>query len=171
MCLIHRNATSSNTFAKTLGVLETFAHSPPMKKSPAGTSRPQPQAARKKSTAVTGKIHPVVIYPFRQPGNYADLKELYELIARLDADKNTYARPITVIDRKTVARMEGNRAFHEFSKNTVSRHSEILDGWSVDTCQMWYWGSARLSIKAAPMTCIGSSPAISITALQPARKY
>jgi hypothetical protein len=121
-----------------------------MKKSTAGTSRPQPQAAQKKTTASAGKIHPVVIYPFRQPGNYSDLKELYELIARLDADKNTYARPITVIDRKTVARMEGNRAFHEFSKNVVSRHSEMLDGWSVDTCQMWYSGLGQAFDQGGP---------------------
>ena len=112
-----------------------------MKKPPRATSRLKPQATRKKSPApVSGKIHPVIIYPFRQPSDYCDLKELYELIARLDGETGTYARPLTVIDRKTVAAMEGNRAFHDFSKNTVSKHSEMLDAWCVDTCQMWYTG-------------------------------
>ena len=121
-----------------------------MKKSPARTSRSQPQAARTKSAAAVGKIHPVVIYPFRQPSDYSDLQELYALIARLNEDKNTYTRPITVIDRKTVARMEGNRAFHEFSRNTVSRHSEILDAWCVDTCQMWYTGLGQAFDQGGP---------------------
>src|SRR5207247_1081141 len=94
----------------------------------------------KSGTTQTGKIHPVVIYPFKQPGHYSDLEELYQLIARLDADKHTYARPITVVDRKTHYAMEGNKAFLDFRKNTMARHSDILDAWCVDTCQMWCSG-------------------------------
>lgn len=86
------------------------------------------------------KIHPVVIYPFRQPSDYLDLEQLYQLIARLNAEKDKYARPITVMDRKTHCAMEGNKAFLEFRKKTVARHSDILDAWCVDTCQMWYSG-------------------------------
>jgi hypothetical protein len=88
-------------------------------------------------------IHPVVVYPFRQPGHYADLEELYRLIARLDADKETYARPITVVDRKTHISMEGNSNFLDFRKGTVAPHSDILDAWCVDTCQMWYAGLGK----------------------------
>ena len=112
-----------------------------MKKAPAGTQRTQPKAAGKKSQpGQNGKVHPVVIYPFRPQGDYSDLEPLYELIARLDADKDAYARPITVMDRKTFYAMEGNKAFQDFRKNPVARHSDILDAWCVDTCQMWYSG-------------------------------
>ena len=53
------------------------------------------------------------------------------MIARLDADKDTYARPITVMDRKTFHAMEGNKPFLDFRKNSVARHSDIIDAWCV----------------------------------------
>ncbi len=90
--------------------------------------------------ARTGKIHPIIIYPFRQPAHYSDLRSLYRLVARLEADTERYARPLTVMDRKTHYSMEGNRAFREFRTTTVARHSAVLDAWCVDTCQMWYAG-------------------------------
>ena len=96
--------------------------------------------APKTKAAPAARVHPVVIYPFRQPENSADLEELYQLIGRLDADKEKYARPITVMDRKTHSSSEQDKAFLNFRKNTVARHSEILDAWCVDTCQMWYAG-------------------------------
>jgi hypothetical protein len=89
------------------------------------------------------KIHPVVIYPFRQPNDYSDLKTLYEFIAKLDEDKQQYARPLTVIDRKTHYAMERNKSFLEFRENTVAKYSDILDEWCVDTCQMWYAGLGK----------------------------
>jgi hypothetical protein len=112
-----------------------------MKKAAAATGRAQPKAGKQESgKRQNAKIHPVVIYPFRQPSDYSDLIGLYELVARLDAEKGTYARPITVMDRKTHYANEENQAFIEFKKNTVARHSDILDAWCVDTCQMWYSG-------------------------------
>ena len=112
-----------------------------MKNPPARAPRKSSSSARSvPKTAPGSKIHPVIIYPYRQPAGYADLKELYQLIARLDGEKETYARPITVIDRKTTAAMEGDRAFQEFRKSTVAKHSDILDVYCVDTCQMWYSG-------------------------------
>ncbi|MBI3852297.1 MAG: hypothetical protein HY298_18740 [Verrucomicrobia bacterium] len=111
-----------------------------MKKSAAGAQPPQPAAARKTTGSPTGKIHPVVIYPFRQPSDYSDLEELYQLIARLAAERKRYARPITVMDRKTYHANEGNKHFLDFRKNTVAKHSKILDEWCVDSCQMWYSG-------------------------------
>jgi hypothetical protein len=86
------------------------------------------------------KVHPVIIYPFRQPADYTDLRALYELVARLDRDKKRYARPITVMDRKTHFSMTEDEAFHAFRQETVGRFSDILDAWCVDTCQMWYAG-------------------------------
>ncbi|MCX6902733.1 MAG: hypothetical protein NTW03_04505, partial [Verrucomicrobia bacterium] len=82
----------------------------------------------------------MVVYPFRQPSDYVDLEGLYQLIARLDGEKDKYARPITVMDRKTFYAMEGSKPFLDFRKNTVARCSDLLDAWSVDTCQMWYTG-------------------------------
>src|SRR5262245_51798577 len=109
-----------------------------MKKAAAATARAQPKGKQESAKRQNAKIHPVVIYPVRQPSDYSDLNGLYELVARLDAKKGTYARPITVMDRKTHYANEENQAFIEFKKNTVARHSDILDAWCVDTCQMWY---------------------------------
>jgi hypothetical protein len=96
--------------------------------------------SQKKSATKACKIHPVVIYPFRQPGHDSDLVPLYDLIARLDGDKQSYTRPITVIDRKTHYANETNKRYLDFRKGSIARHSEILDAWCVDTCQMWYTG-------------------------------
>ena len=85
-------------------------------------------------------IHPVVIYPFRPPDDYANLEELYHLAARLNSQKQTYARPITVIDRKTHNEALRDPRYLPFRNEVVGRHSDILDAWCVDTCQMWYCG-------------------------------
>src|SRR5213594_3315814 len=122
-----------------------------MKKNASSTREVQPVVSgTRPRTAKRARIHPVVIYPFRQPGHYSDLEELYQLIARLDADKDTYARPITVLDRKTHFAMEGNKAFLEFRNDTVARHSDILDAWCVDTCQMWCSGLGLAFEKGGP---------------------
>jgi hypothetical protein len=99
-------------------------------------------ASASKTTAAKRNllIHPVVIYPFKQPTDYSDLEPLYEMIAKLDADKERYARPITVMDRKTSLAMNSDKEFHEFRRGTVAKHSDVLDAWCVDTCQMWYSG-------------------------------
>jgi len=94
----------------------------------------------KPKKAATGQIHPIVIYPFKQPNDYTDLEALYGLVARLAAAPESYARPLTIMDRKTFYTMEGNRTFLDFRNNIIARHSDILDAWCVDTCQMWYEG-------------------------------
>ena len=143
--------STRNGLRKTLGISTALKNNPSMKKTAAGASRTESKAAAKESaTASNSKIHPVVIYPFRQPGDYSDLEPLYQLIARLDAEKESYARPITVIDRKTHYANEGNKSFFDFRKNTVARHSEILDAWCVDTCQMWYSGLGMAFEKGGP---------------------
>ena len=122
-----------------------------MKKNETATKEPQLKSSRPRpKTATQAKIHPVVIYPFRQPGHYSDLEELYQLIARLDEDKDTYARPITVIDRKTHYAMEANKTFLDFRKETVVRYSDVLDAWCVDTCQMWCSGLGLAHEQGAP---------------------
>jgi len=94
----------------------------------------------KQTKTAAGRIHPIVIYPFKQPNDYSDLEALYGLVARLASAPEVYALPLTVMDRKTFYTMEGNRPFLDFRNNTVACHSEILDAWCVDTCQMWYEG-------------------------------
>lgn len=97
-----------------------------------------------------GRIHPVIIYPFNPPDDYTDLKALYKFVARLDENRATYMRPITVLDRKTHNRLAKDRTFVEFRKNTVERYSEVLDAWCVDTCQMWYSGLGMAFERGAP---------------------
>jgi hypothetical protein len=97
-------------------------------------------AAQKARSAARGLIHPVLIYPFKHPADYTDLNGLYEMVARLDAEKKRYARPITVMDRKTHYAMDKDESFLAFKKNTVTKYSDVLDAWCVDTCQMWYSG-------------------------------
>jgi hypothetical protein len=121
-----------------------------MKNPPAATPNSRPGSLPKAPSAPKGKIHPVVIYPFRQPGDYTDLEQLYQLVARLDAEKGRYARPITVVDRKTHQTMERNKPFVDFRNHTVARHSEILDAWCVDTCQMWYSGLGKAFEQGGP---------------------
>jgi hypothetical protein len=111
-----------------------------MKKTPLRNAPPRSPSRSKAGAPNRGRVHPVVIYPIRQPDDYTDLEGLYQLVERLAAEPDRYARPITVIDRKTSFAMEGNRSFAEFRKETVARHSDILDAWCVDTCQMWYTG-------------------------------
>jgi hypothetical protein len=140
-----------NIFAKTLGTWPGLDDDKSMKTTVAVRPGTQPGASGKKSGAASkNKIHPVVIYPFRQPGDYSDLEQLYQLIARLAAERKKYARPITVMDRKTHFANEGNKRFLDFKKNTVARHSKILDAWCVDTCQMWYSGLGLAFEKGGP---------------------
>jgi hypothetical protein len=114
-----------------------------MRKSPTAPPGPRATPARNSTRSRATKIHPVIIYPFRQPNDYSDLQALYQLIKRLAAEKGLYTRPITVLDRKTHYSMQGDKAFHDFRGHTVARCSDIMDVWAVDTCQMWYAGLGR----------------------------
>jgi len=112
-----------------------------MKTTPAAKRKARPKASSSGPAAPPpGKIHPIVIYPFKPAGHYDDIQSLYGLIARLDAEKDLYARPITVMDRKTHYAMKADQAFRDFRNDVVGKHSDILDAWCVDTCQMWYSG-------------------------------
>jgi hypothetical protein len=111
-----------------------------MRKIATASSGTRTKPAPKRPRPPVARIHPVVIYPFRQPDDYSDLQALYHLVRRLSADKDRYARPITVLDRKTHYSMAGNKAFLDFRRHTLARCSDVLDVWAVDTCQMWYAG-------------------------------
>ena len=106
--------------------------------------------ARASTTKAPGIIHPVVIYPYRPPEDRRHLEQLYRLIAQLDTQRSTYARPITVIDRKTHSALARNRRYLDFRNRTVARCSDILDVWCVDTCQMWYAGLGMAFERGGP---------------------
>ena len=117
------------------------------KPSQGGTSKP---VKAKSGSAPTGIIHPVIVYPFKQPGNYADLQALYSLVERLEADREKYARPITVMDRKTYYVQKDAPSFLDFRNRTLARCGDILDAWCVDTCQMWYAGLGEAFERGKP---------------------
>ncbi len=104
------------------------------------TARTARRVGGKSTAARKGRIHPVVIYPYRQPDDYADLEELYRLVAQLAGRPTAYARPLTVMDRKTHYAMADDARFHRFREQTVATGSDLVDAWCVDTCQMWYSG-------------------------------
>lgn len=117
------------------------------------TARKTARRARTPGDAASpspGRVHPVIVYPYRQPEDYTDLEELYRLVKRLDADRGTYARPLTVMDHKTLRTMQGNRRFTAFRDETVARCSDVLEGWCVDTCQMWYSGLGAAFARGGP---------------------
>ena len=95
-------------------------------------------------------IHPIVIYPFQQQDDYTDLTELYGLIAKLAASKESYAQPITVMDRKTFNIKSSDKQFTAFRNDVIKKHSDILDTWCVDTCQMWYSGMGMALDRGGP---------------------
>ncbi len=90
-----------------------------------------------------GRIHPVVVYPFKEPKDYSDLEALYGWVKELEEDSEHYARPVTVMDRKTHYALERDETFRHFRSSVVCGCSDILDAWCVDTCQMWYAGLGR----------------------------
>ncbi len=110
------------------------------------TSTPRQKTSRRS----LGKIHPVIIYPFRQTKGYEDLHQLYDLIARLANAPGIYARPITVMDRKTFLANRHSKPFNKFRDKVVAPVSEILDAWCVDTCQMWYSGLGMAYERGGP---------------------
>jgi hypothetical protein len=113
-----------------------------MKKPTTANANPRPTRAAR-DRAPSGKIHPVIIYPFKHAGHFEDLESLYQMVARLAADKSRYARPLTVVDRKTHYQLERDQAFERFRNQVMAKHSDIIDAWCVDTCQMWYTGLGR----------------------------
>lgn len=122
-----------------------------MKSPKAGSSNSSAKAERPPAEkAPRGRTHPVIIYPYQHPQEYADLEELYKMVERFTSDTERYARPITVIDRKTSTRKAGDQRFQNFRNDTVARCSDIVDAWCVDTCQMWYSGLGAAYDRGGP---------------------
>ena len=97
------------------------------------------------------RIHPIIVYPYTQSKDYSDLKALYNNLVRpLSEDNKNYARPITVMNRQTYynnARYKfddkWNKKFESFITDYVRKYSDLLDSWSVDSCQMWLDGFGK----------------------------
>ena len=117
--------------------------------SPPKANQAAPRGKSRREARV-GKIHPVIIYPFAPPVHISDPKALYQLVGRLAADPERYARPITVMDCKTRLSRGHRRAFRDFREHAIARCSDILDAWCVDTCQMWYAGLGRAFETGSP---------------------
>ncbi|MBX3734140.1 MAG: hypothetical protein KF791_16305 [Verrucomicrobiae bacterium] len=81
-----------------------------------------------------------MIYPFRHPADLSHLQRLYTFVAQLAADPGTYARPMTVVDRKTHHANMTDPGYLDFRNGTAATCSDVVDAWCVDTCQMWYSG-------------------------------
>ena len=111
-----------------------------MNPSAAASRRTPSRSKAKEKPAAPGIIHPILIYPFRPGPDLSDLREVYGLLARLDQNRERFARPITVMDRKTHFAVQNDPAYRTFRDEVIARHSTILDVWGVDTCQMWYSG-------------------------------
>lgn len=114
---------------------------------PTRTARPRRRGA---TTSPPGRIHPVIIYPFRPAEDYSDLEPLYELVGEMAAQPEVYARPITVLDRKTHGKQAADERYRDFRKARVEPRSDILDAWCVDTCQMWYAGLGQAYERGGP---------------------
>lgn len=111
--------------------------------------RSKPARSAKKPSA-DSKIHPVIIYPFLPPADNADTEALFDFVGQLASAPDRYARPITVMDCKTQVSRGNKPGFRNFREKTVARHSEIMDAWCVDTCQMWYAGLGRAFQEGKP---------------------
>ncbi|MCC7373864.1 MAG: hypothetical protein IT581_04345 [Verrucomicrobiales bacterium] len=103
--------------------------------SKSSTSQQRRRVARGPSTA---KIHPIIVFPFRPPEDPSHLAALYAGAEEWVSQPEIYTRPITVIDRKTHYRAAADPGYQAFRAKTMASHSDILDAWTVDTCQMWY---------------------------------
>jgi len=121
-----------------------------MKRAPVKKTTPTRSGKSSSPKPAPGRIHPVIIYPFQHPAHLEDLEVLYGLVARLDADKQTYARPITVMDCKTRNAMAKSKSHLQFRSKTVERYTDVLEAWCVDTCQMWYTGLGEAFRRGEP---------------------
>ena len=106
--------------------------------------RRKAQPARGPGISRAGKIHPILTCPVQTTRAIRGSRSALPTGgAPGPGHGKRYARPITVMDRKTHFAMRANKAFQTFRQRTVARHSDILDAWCVDTCQMWNAGLGK----------------------------
>lgn len=155
--LAHRGSRTTpppEVQTKLLDVLNDLAAAP-QTETPGdeiGSEHRMPRSSLPTSQCMPAKlIHPIIMYPYTHPSDVSDLRALYtKLIASLDANKDAYARPLTVMNRQTyymnarfIFDQKLNDDFTEFRSDVVGRYSDIIDSWCVDTCQMWLSGFGK----------------------------
>lgn len=93
-------------------------------------------------------IHPVVMYPFKQPRELESLDLLYSHLKGLGED-DRFGEPVTIVNNQTkyqnskpreVKSPARSKAFHEAISDIVKPVSKVTSVWSVDTCSMWLHG-------------------------------
>ncbi|MEM7222409.1 MAG: hypothetical protein AAF495_05485 [Pseudomonadota bacterium] len=86
------------------------------------------------------RVYPIIMYPYRhEEGTKKNLVALFEWLRNLAGREKMYADPITVVNRQTYYRNAKHKSFIQTYEYLQDR-SEIVDAWSVDTCQMWMAG-------------------------------
>lgn len=97
---------------------------------------------QKQTIGSKGKIHPVVIFPFKlRPNTAKNFSSLLDLIG----GSQVYLKPVFVVNNQTAgyAYSDGlGSMFDDLSREMkkISGEKNILCVWSVDTCQMWLRG-------------------------------
>src|SRR5688500_10554972 len=87
------------------------------------------------------KIHPIITYPSRHPGDGRHLRQLYDtLVRRLFEDPGCYVKPLTVMPRQTYHSNVGSPEFDRLLSDSISPFSTVHYVWSIDTCQIWLGG-------------------------------
>jgi hypothetical protein len=113
----------------------------------------------KTKQAAAGQIHPIVIYPFKQPNDYADLEALYGLVARLASNRKVTPARSRSWTAKLITPWKAT-ALSWISETIPSRATRrfLTPGASIPArCGTWAW--ARPSSAAPRTTSIGSSRA------------
>lgn len=106
--------------------------------------------SKKRNPARSPLIHPIIVFPVRAPRDFSDLKNLYALVDRLDTEKSTYARPLTILDGKTSRTAKNKGTLRGFLSKVVEPCSDVIEAWCVDTCQMWYTGLGHAFAEGQP---------------------
>ena len=108
---------------------------------PKASNKAQNRVADQHAATTGRKIHPIVIYPYSHPRDPRHLEELYgKLLRGIASNPGKYAKPLTVVNQQTYHRNSENPAFRKLLTDYVEPYSDILQAWSVDTCQMWLHG-------------------------------
>ena len=98
------------------------------------------------------KIHPIIIYPFRQPQDLRGITELFDKINDLVVkEPDKYLPPVTIVNNQTKYRnslaFAGGRLGNPGLVNSYQKAIQAIGGkstitytWAVDTCAMWLRG-------------------------------
>jgi hypothetical protein len=83
------------------------------------------------------------MYPYTHPSGGRGTEHLEQLYQKVQewSDDRAYGRFLTVINRQT--RLNEPTAVRQFVERFVAPCSDVIEVWSVDTCQMWLAGFGK----------------------------